>query len=97
MNGGALALTQPKFNVSHIPSYGSGAEFDVLGERALRHESVDCRSWEPRDLNDCSDPEDSGSTAWVHMRLIGASGWRAQDARLDISEIGEKTRLGFRL
>lgn len=72
MNGGALARTQPQFNVSQIPTDCNGAELYVLGEHALRHESVDCRPWEPRDLNDSSDSEDSGSTAWVHVGLIGA-------------------------
>lgn len=72
MNGDAFALTQPQFDVGHVPTNGGGAELEVLREHALRHESVDCRSREPRDLNDISDPEDSGSAAWVHMRLIGA-------------------------
>lgn len=69
MNGCALTLTQPQFNVSHIPTHGNSAELYVLWEHALRHESVDCRSGEPRDLNDISDPENSGSTARVHTRL----------------------------
>ena len=60
MNGGALALTQPQFNVGHIPTYGRGAEFEILGEQGDRHQSIDARLGEPGELDDLLNSECSG-------------------------------------